>query len=698
MTEASNRRRKDSAKLIWDSKPKKAPSPRDIEFQTAEIVVPNPKEDQGSLDLPLFAVPQAAVTNLFPGQMGELPLGGMELDKLQMNRLVWGDNLLAMQALLAQGYAGKIDLIYIDPPFASSADYTYPVSIEGKQIEKEASVIERLAYTDTWEGGIDSYLDMLYPRLQLMKRLLSSKGSICVHVDYKVNSYVRLLLDEVFGLDNLVNEIIWKRRGGSANITKCYGTVTDTIFLYRKSEEFFFNPLKTKDSEEAQQYIKERFVYDDGDGRLYSRDPLTNPDYRPNLMYEYKGYKPPEKGWAISKEVMELWDELGKLYLPEDKSKRIRRKTFLDEYDGQPIQNLWADIYVINSQANEYLGYPTQKPKALLERIIKASSNPGDLIADFFCGSGTTMEVAESLDRRWIGCNLDKVGIQVSRNRMVNQGAKPFLMENIGNYQRHMIYLSGSRIGEMQRIILKLYGAEPREDRTDLGNRIPETGDPELVYVGYPDRPITAKKVLELAQEAQTLDGSGYLKLVILAWDYDYNFSTELESRKQALKAPLRISIQPLTIPPDIYNYLKKAKHESELDSLRDKIIFHEKPYLKLAPPKIHDLGDGTITLSIQLDRYVLPDFPIPDKQKADLRKAIKDNFAALIDYWAVDWDYDGNTFKSTWQAIRGNGKRVGGVPAIADSPPLPKGKRTIAIRLVDVFGNDASATLVIKE
>jgi adenine-specific DNA-methyltransferase len=305
------------------------------------------------------------------------------------------------------------------------------------------------------------------------------------------------------------------------------------------------------------------------------------------------------------------------------------------------------------------------------------------------------MAVADRLNRRWIGCNLDKVGIQVSRNRMVNQQSQPFLLENIGNYQRHMIYLSGSKIGEMQRIILKLYGADPRSDRPDLGIRTQEGQEPELAYVGYPDRPVTAKKVIELAQDAQILDGTGYKTLTILAWDYDYNFTTELENRKKAEGDKLKTELKTLTIPPEIYNYLKKAKNEAELDGLRDKIIFHDKPYFKVSQPQIQDAGDGKITITISIDRYVLMDFPINDeKQKTELRKAIKDNFAALIDYWAIDWDYDGITFKSMWQAIRGNGKRVNTVITTASSPQLPAGKRTIAVRLVDVFGNDASATV----
>jgi len=646
MTEASNRRRKDSAKLGWDTKPKRAPNPRDIEFQTAEIVIPNPKQDQGSLDLPLFATPQAGVNSLFPGQNGELPLGGFELDKTQMNRLVWGDNLLAMQALLAQGYAGKVDLIYIDPPFLSAADYTFQLTIEGMQVEKEASIIERLAYTDTWEGGTDSFLDMLYPRLQLMKRLLSEKGSIYVHLDWHIGHYIKVLMDEVFGIEKFKNQVIWWYYDKFPTGGNVLDRQHDFLLQYSKSDS-------------------------------YKANKVLEPRVQPG--------RPTEVRKKVDGKMIRIPD-------PETGG-----TTFTDGTTEKKISDVWR-MPLINSMSPERFGYPTQKPETLLERIIKASSDEGDLVADFFCGSGTTMAVAERLNRRWIGCNLDKVGLQVSRNRMVNQGAKPFLLENIGNYQRHMIYLSGSKIGEMQRIMLKLYGAEPRRDRPDLGVRTFDNADPELVYVGYPDRPVTAKRVMELAQDAQILDGTGYTKLVILAWDYDYNYSTEFESRKKALREPLRVNLQTLTIPPEIYNYLKKAKSEAELDGLRDKIMFHEKPYLKVSQPEVRDTGDGKVVISLQIDRYVLMSYPIPEKQQAELKKAIKDNFAALIDYWAVDWDYDGTTFKSTWQAIRGNGKRAGTVPIFAESSELPAGNRAIAVRLVDVFGNDASATVTVLE
>ncbi|KJH70227.1 site-specific DNA-methyltransferase [Aliterella atlantica] len=619
------------------------------------------------------------------------------LDKLKWNRLIWGDNLLAMQALLANGYAGKVDLIYIDPPFVSSADYSIQVIIEGKQVEKEASIIERLAYTDTWEGGIDSYLDMIYPRLQLMKRLLNDNGSIYIHLDWHISHYMKPILDEVFGADRFGNEIVWKRANAHSDGKqgrKAYGNISDTIFYYTKNpENYTFNTQYTSYS---QDYIDDFYKHIDENGRRYQLTDITGPGgaAKGNPYYEVMGVW---RHWRYSQEKMNQLIDEGRII--QTKFGTVPRyKRYLDEMPGVPIQNIWDDISALSSQAKERLGYPTQKPETLLERIIQTSSNEGDLVADFYVGSGTTLAVAERLNRRWIGCNLDKVGIQVSRNRLVNQDAKPFLLENIGNYQRHMIYLSGSKINEMQKIILKLYGAEPKSDRPDLGILTNDDNDPELAYVGYPDRPITAKKVIELAQDAQVLDGTGYKTLVVLAWDYDYNFSTELESRKKALSDRLKVEIKTLTIPPEIYNYLKKAKNENELDNLRDKIVFHEKPYLRVSKPEVRDAGNGNVTISISIDRYVLMDFPISDdKQKAELRKAIKDNFAALIDYWAIDWDYDGKTFRSMWQAIRGNGKQTKTVITKAESLELPAGKRTIAVRLVDVFGNDASATVEVK-
>ena len=408
--------------------------------------------------------------------------------------------------------------------------------------------------------------------------------------------------------------------------------------------------------------------------------------------FDWRGVKPSAKReWMYDYAGMEAALDRGELYL-RDPSRGSSRcwKRYLDENKGIYLQDLWDGVGRMKGGSD----YPTQKPVRLLERVIRICCPPEGLIADFFCGSGSAMIAAEANSRRWIGCDLGKVGLQVARRRLVEVDAKPFLIENIGNYQREMIYLSGGKIGEMQRIILKLYGATPHPSYKDLGTRKTDGGDTELVYVGYPDRPTTARKVEELARSAETLDGRGYKRLVILAWDYDYNFDTEWETRQKLGKKPIKTDVQRKTIPPDVYDYLKKAKDESDIEKLAAKITFHEKPYLRLAKPKTTPAGDGKTQLTIAIDRYVIFDLPVPEKEEAKLREAMKENFAILIDYWAIDWNYDGVTFKSQWQAIRGNGKKAKVVSTSA-TETLPSSKtRKIAVRVVDVFGNDAAAVV----
>ncbi|MFH1860812.1 MAG: hypothetical protein ABH870_07385, partial [bacterium] len=299
----------------------------------------------------------------------------------------------------------------------------------------------------------------------------------------------------------------------------------------------------------------------------------------------------------------------------------------------------------------------------------------------------------------FIGCELGKVGIQVTRARLVEMQAKPFLIENIGNYQREMIYLTGGRIWEMQQLILKLYGATPRDKMSGLGVKKGEDGVEELVYCGYPDRPVTAKKAEELAIQAQKLDGTGYKRLIILGWDYDYSYHQALEARKNALEEKLRVQIESRDIPPDIYDYLKKAKSEEEIEKLADKVHFYERPYLRMEEPNIEDVEKGRVRIKLTIKRYVLMDISVSHTSAKEqetysaLMKFAKNNFAVLIDYWAIDWDYDGTTFKSQWQAFRGNGKKAKTVPIVAIET-LEKKKRVIAVRVVDIFGNDAGATV----
>ena len=386
---SEKKRQKDTARLIWASKPRREPSPKDLEFQTAEEVYPN--KATGNL------------TSFFDTGEDEI--------SSQPNRLIWGDNLLVMQALLAQGYEGQIDLIYIDPPFNTGENFNFPneVKIGDKRFEKELSMSERLAYSDIWERGVDSFLDMMYPRLHLIRRLLSDTGSIFVHIGPGMSSYIKFLLDEIFGAERYLNEIIWRRRlGQSQSQRKRFGAVTESIFWYSKTEQYTFNPQFTKEG--AEEYIRKRYTHAMPDGRRFKLGDLSNPDYRPTLMYTYKGYPSPKKGWAVSLETMEKMNNEGRIHFPTKKGGKLMRRQFLDEWKGKPIQSLWDDIPPINSQAKERLGFETQKPERLLERIIKTSTEdpeickkegrPVPFVADFFCGSGTTAAVAEKLGRR----------------------------------------------------------------------------------------------------------------------------------------------------------------------------------------------------------------------------------------------------------------------------------------------------------
>jgi adenine specific DNA methylase Mod len=361
------------------------------------------------------------------------------------NLLYYGDNLDVLRRHVEDE---SIDLVYLDPPFNSNASYNVLFAEHGT---KAAAQIK--AFEDTWtwdenaarsyqevveQGGRVSqamqafrtflgdsdmlaYLAMMAPRLVELRRVLKSTGSIYLHCDPTASHYLKMLMDSVFGPTNFRNEITWKRRVGSSSAvhkSNRFGTCTDILLFYAKSPAAPFVPQYNRDSEDYQQYVRERFKFIDENGRRFRTDNLANPARRPNLIYEYKGYKPPANGWAISREKMEQWDREGRLYFPRNKNGRIARKRFLDELKGMPIQNLWTDLAEINSQAQERLGYPTQKPEALLERIIAASSHEGDVVLDPFCGCGTTIAAAQKLNRRWIGIDITHLAIGLIRHRL----------------------------------------------------------------------------------------------------------------------------------------------------------------------------------------------------------------------------------------------------------------------------------------
>ena len=549
-----------------------------------------------------------------------------------MNRLIYGDNLLAMQALLAgdpatgrESLRGKVNLIYIDPPFDSKADYRTSISLPGMEIEQKPTVIEQFAYADTWKDGTASYLRMLYPRLVLMKELLNDNGSLFVHVDYHANSFVKILLDDIMGKEYLVNEIIWCYRQGGRSENN-YPQKHDTILWYSKGKTWTFDPDSIR-------------VPYEGTG----------------------GYQTSGKGVKIK----------GKIYKPNPLGK---------------IPEDWWDIPAIPPMSSERVGYATQKPEALLDRIIKGSSKEGDLVCDFFGGSGTTAAVAERLGRRWITTDIGKPAALVMRKRFIDQEVRPFLYQAIGDYQKEVFDTNKQfkRIGDLSQIVMQLYGALPfaPEEVPDRNfGQIKESRT--LVLVDSP-RKLTGRATIRRAYEAkQSLLGGGWKKAVVLGWNFAFDISAALEQ--------YGTEVEVLVIPPDLLDRLAKSGLET---LIRQRIRFSSLQYLSVKPIKVMRTVDSEDRLTVSLQNYTLlsPDnIPLDDKDKEKLQQVIEKDPLALIEYWSIDPDYDGETFRSTWQDYRTNQldeDRDGLHCTYRVELRVPgKAERTVCIKAVDVFG-----------
>lgn len=352
------------------------------------------------------------------------------------NMIIRGECVSACAYLKEQGI--QVDLVYIDPPFASGADYAKKVYIRRNpkvaeaiaEAEQELDIdelksFEEKMYGDVWDK--EKYLNWMYENLMAIKGVMSENASIFVHLDYHIGAYVKILMDEAFGEANCVNEIVWRRKGGTAlGSMNTLSVAYDTIYWYSKSEEYLINSIFT---EASQEYVDQQFRYADADGRRYMITVMRSPNPRPNLMYEYKGYKTPPNGWAITKEKMEELDSRGYLHFPDSKDKQIYKKIYLDEYQGQAINNLWADISTLKGSNNEIVDYATQKPEELLKRILGLASNKGMLVADFFGGSGVTAAVANKLGRRFVHCDIGLNSVQTARDRLVTDGAEFDVLE-----------------------------------------------------------------------------------------------------------------------------------------------------------------------------------------------------------------------------------------------------------------------------
>jgi adenine-specific DNA-methyltransferase len=565
-----------------------------------------------------------------------------------MNRLIYGDNLLAMAALLAgdeqvPSMRGKIDLIYIDPPFDSKADYRTKITLPGGEIEQKPTAIEQFAYSDTWDQGTASYLSVLAQRVYLMKEMLSDSGLIFVHLDWHVNAYARIVLDEVFGKDKFRNEIIWSYFGFKRSTARKFPQKHDTIMMYSKSDEYFW---KTQ--------------------------------YKPHSPEYLKRFKPDETGRLCRSDV--------------NPTAGGSRRIYLDDVEGDIVDSVWDDIPPVNPVAKERVDYGTQKPEKLLERIINAATEKSGLVADFFSGSGTTAAVAERLGRRWIAVDLGKPACMIARKRLIDQDAKPFLYQHVGDYQVEMARSTMGRkfrIGDLSEIVLGLYGALPLPAEENPNRNMGRVSHTKTLVLADSPNKITGLTTLKRAIEIRDNLMGGWDKVVVLGWNFDSNIGHDI----QALNQGDRLEV--LVIPPDLLDRLKKKGDKLKAEEVR----FSSLQYVKLKPVQRERLN-GKENLRVEIDNYVLlsPDaLNLDEANRQKLQKVINKDPMALIEYWSIDPDYDGQLFRSVWQDYRGNTEndddhyRVVTVARLTDLP-AKTGPRRVCVRVVDVFGFEAEA------
>ncbi len=743
-------------RLAWQGMERKELAPS-VPTQVVEIVRPGRAvERKGEIDLTARAV-------------------GTDRQVRPENRLIWtNDNLVALKTLLDERdpktrdfrYQGKVDLVYIDPPFMVNNDFRADNAIEIEldekahiEARKEPSLVEIIAYKDTWRQGLDSFVSMLRARLLLLKQLLASTGSIYVHLDWHAVHYVKVLMDEIFGYENFVNEIVWRRKGGSAlGDMARLSTATDSILVYAVGNAPVFDSVYEMPSAD---YIVSAFSRVDEHGRKFQATVMRSPSPRPNLMYDYKGYKTPPNGWSVPIETMKDLDAKGYLYFPRDKSKQIYKKIYLDEYQGQPVNNLWADIPTLKGNNREILGFPTQKPVALLDRIIRQSTKPGDLVLDCFLGSGTTAEAAERLGRRWIGIDNGKYAIHLTRKRLIQLHGQPrrpekprydyveckhckniertekpqkspgsyqvhpFTVENMGVYQRASEWEGFQQHRTAYRDeMIRGFGGEPMEHSPLLHGRKGNS----WVHVGPLDAPVSSMQVWSIAREAQHTKTKA---VTILSADFD----TLSASEKVDVQKKTGVAITIRVIPASAIDEVKRR-----LDLLRtnpDLAVESTTIPAFYAPLSIileEHVSGRNVELRLKRCEVDIESFiasqrpmlkPITDKMKEKAKKKAVDevrrwdkrekelkdwldkakSWQAFVDFWAVDWDYgrqegeDGKPiFVAEWQSFRGQGGNGNAeLTFSAKFSYLESGLYRIAARVTDVFGNDGIATVEVE-
>ncbi|HCC68300.1 MAG TPA: site-specific DNA-methyltransferase, partial [Nitrospiraceae bacterium] len=527
------------------------------------------------------------------------------------NKLIWGDNKYIMASLLPE-FAGKINLIYIDPPFFTGTDQTINLRIGADlTVTKEPSIIEEAAYRNIWRYGAASYFQWIYDRLSLMRELLSRNGMIFIRHDQYWSHYVKVITDEIFGKGNFQNEIVVKRI--YKNVTQqgriSIPIATDSLFVYFKSTNAHYFDIYKKLSQTRESYWR---ALDDSSG-------IRRPPERKILGKAF--YPPPGKHFKFSQNKIDALMEEGRI--------RINPETGRPQYLVAP-----ADTIVLNSNWTDIsgysftTGYPTENSEDLLERVIKAGSESGDLVADFFCGSGTTLAVAEKLGRRWIGSDLSKFAIHTTRKRLLDiHDCKPFEVLNLGKYQK--VKLKENGVSRYIDFILKLYRAEPVSGYITLHGK--KAG--RMVHIGDVDSIVTEREIRETVKECAS---AGVKSVDILGWDFEMGLHDLVDRIGDEHSVKIRL----VQIPREALEVKDAAKEE---------VKFFDLNYLEIE----HTVGSrqhrGGGTITINLKDFVIsnPEY-LPDEVREKVKK-----FTDYIDYWAVDFDYKDDTFHNMWQSFR---------------------------------------------
>jgi adenine-specific DNA-methyltransferase len=570
-------------------------------------------------------------------------------------------------------------------------------------VEQKPTVIEQFAYSDTWAAGTASYLAMIVPRLCLMRELLSVSGSIFVHVDYHVAHYVKLAMDEVFGRDNFRNEIMLPGRAVK-NLQQQFDTLQrlqvrhEVALWYSKEPNTRFKPF----------WITK---HDAGNPEGHWHHFWSTAD-RQTMRYELFGITPQSGQWTWREERAKKAFENYNRFVAEAGGRTLAqywRDTgscleFIrpDPDDGKPMywrepaelrlaDTVWSGVPIYSSKND----YPTEKNEAYLKEIIRLASYENSLVADFFGGSGTTAAVAEKLGRRWIVSDLGKPACMIMRKRLIDQDARPFFYQAIGDYQVEAARSTLGkrfRVGHLAQIVLRLYGALPL-DADDNPNRnlgkIPKSCT--LVFVDSPQK-LTGLATLKKAQELRGSHLGGWDRVVVLGWNFTADIGHVITSLNDE-------KLEVLVIPPDLLDRLKKSggfeKLKSDFDAQR--IRFSSLQYVTVKPIQRKTMASGEV-LTVELDNYVLlsPDaLNLEAKDKERLQSVVNRDPLALVEYWSVDPDYDGEVFRSVWQDYRGNtgsGHESLHVVRAVVLPGLPikSGPRRVCVRVVDVFGYEA--------